>query len=157
MGQPSSVLSSPASPTSQYRRQARHLRWTHRRDPAGLQRALRQLSRSTSDTPSGQHDWSGSAVLGTRDGQAWKFADRVAAALDGSILSYSNRRKLLKQAEQMKIGRFEANLIIAAVQNHLDLITPPPAKNRRARLWPAVAVCLALEVIAGCVVWRLLG
>jgi hypothetical protein len=63
------------------------------------------------------------AVLASRTGTlrrqatdpSAEFADVVAASIDGPVLRYSQRLVLLKDAERRGIGRFEANLIIAAV------------------------------------------
>ena len=54
------------------------------------------------------------AVAGPRAGA---FAAEVEAALEGPVLRYSQRRRLLKAAARAGVGRFEANLIIAAVQH----------------------------------------
>ena len=43
------------------------------------------------------------------------FADFVRARLDGPVLRYSQRLELIKEAGRRGIGRFEANLVIAAV------------------------------------------
>ncbi|MDB5323737.1 MAG: hypothetical protein JWN40_5368 [Phycisphaerales bacterium] len=43
------------------------------------------------------------------------FADWVRQQLDGPVLRYSTRLILLKEAERRRLGRFEANLIIASV------------------------------------------
>src|SRR3954467_9974919 len=44
-----------------------------------------------------------------------EFADVVAASIDGPVLRYTQRQVLIRDAERRGIGRFEANLIIAAV------------------------------------------
>lgn len=46
-----------------------------------------------------------------------EFAKLVTRSLDGSVLRYSHRVKLLRHANRVGIGRFEANLIIA-MQEH---------------------------------------
>src|SRR5688572_25146010 len=45
------------------------------------------------------------------------FAQLVADHLEGPALRYSRRIRLLREAQRRGIGRFEANLIIAAVQH----------------------------------------
>jgi hypothetical protein len=46
------------------------------------------------------------------------FADEVAETIDApQVLRYSNRQRLLRRARQLGVGRFDANLIIAAVQH----------------------------------------
>ena len=44
-----------------------------------------------------------------------EFADTVAQMIDGPVLRYSQRLILIREADRRGIGRFEANLIIAAV------------------------------------------
>jgi len=53
----------------------------------------------------------------SREAKSDYFSHRVAARLDGPVLRYSNRVALLKEAEKLGIGRFEANLLIAKVQH----------------------------------------
>jgi hypothetical protein len=43
------------------------------------------------------------------------FAEWVKNHLDGPVLRYSQRLRLLKEGERRGLGRFEANLVIAAV------------------------------------------
>lgn len=45
------------------------------------------------------------------------FAALVRERMDGPVLRYSRRTDLIRAAERSGIGRFEANLIIAAVQH----------------------------------------
>jgi hypothetical protein len=45
------------------------------------------------------------------------FAQVVRQRMDGPVLRYSHRTHLIREAERRGIGRFEANLIIAAVQH----------------------------------------
>jgi hypothetical protein len=47
------------------------------------------------------------------------FAQRVANVLDRTTLRYSNRIKLLHDARRHGIRRFDANLIIASVQERV--------------------------------------
>src|SRR5258705_655087 len=43
------------------------------------------------------------------------FAEWVRGQLDGPVLRYSARLRLLKEGERRGLGRFEANLVIAGV------------------------------------------
>ena len=43
------------------------------------------------------------------------FTEWVRGQLDGPVLRYSARLRLLKEAERHGLGRFEANLVIAGV------------------------------------------
>jgi hypothetical protein len=47
------------------------------------------------------------------------FAQLVRNYMEGPVLRYSHRARLIRQAENRGIGRFEANLIIAAVQHEV--------------------------------------
>ena len=58
------------------------------------------------------------------------FSHRVAARLDGPVLRYSNRVALLKEAEKLGLGRFEANLLIAKVQHAKGHRIAPPERER---------------------------
>jgi hypothetical protein len=124
------------SPTDDYRRRARRLRHLHAGDPVGLQRSLAELSRSCSRrtiaacgfaTPLPRHAAKPQAAESVRevasprtDRAAANFARRVAEQMSGPVLHYSARQQLLRQAIRAGIGRFEANLIIAAVQHRVD-------------------------------------
>jgi hypothetical protein len=46
------------------------------------------------------------------------FSYQVALATTGPVLRYSQRLQLLSLANQAGIARFDANLIIAAIENH---------------------------------------
>jgi hypothetical protein len=65
------------------------------------------------------NDWSHSAILGDRGVVARNFADLVAARMIGTVLPFSERESLVKAAARHGINRFEANLLIAAVQHQM--------------------------------------
>src|SRR5580700_5166234 len=52
------------------------------------------------------------------------FAEQVTEQIRGSILSYSDRLKLLRTAERLHIERFRANLIIALMQRQAQTTRP---------------------------------
>lgn len=83
------------------------------------------------------------------------FASRVENEVEGGLLRYSARLQLLKQAMAMGIERFEANLIIASVQNrHRAQID-----DREPLPWSVpMALMMAILVEAGAVlaVWHFL-
>lgn len=144
----------PASLTStDYRRAARRLRWVHRNDPLRRARSLRELSHRF-DQPSDPIPSTG-PVESVR-----QFARRVANELDGSTLLYSNRLKLLRAARRQGIRRFDANLIIAAVQDRVPNVSPPRANGRPSRSSAAATLAVAIVVQAmillgaWCVLWR---
>src|SRR4051812_48908230 len=90
-----------------YCREARRLRHRLRSSPVKLHRSLgefrpaRGAAKRIAETPNDL------------------FAASVANAVEHSTLRYSRRLALLKEADQLGIERFEANLIIAMVQHRL--------------------------------------
>lgn len=130
-----------------YRRQARRLRHVFRHKPGELHLSLRQLS--------DRHD---AAYQATSQPRGWKaiirqpardFADEVARQMDSKVLPYSKRLALLDAAENEGIGRFQANLIIAAVQHQMaDEQAPSTAPTGRAlSLAPVLAFVVVQSVI----------
>jgi hypothetical protein len=105
-----------------YRRQARRLRCRYAGHPGRLQHSLKRLA--TGDTPSSP---TGPALApqatqpppypaSAQTGAARRFADYLSAQATGtSVLRYSQRLELLRAARRLGVGRFEANLLIAAV------------------------------------------
>jgi hypothetical protein len=81
------------------------------------------------------------------------FAEVVRANLDGTLLRYSQRLVLLKDAERRGIGRFEANLIIAAVLHRHGMAQEyelPPVPSRMEWLAPVLTfVCLQTAIVLG--------
>jgi hypothetical protein len=84
------------------------------------------------------------------------FASRVENELEGErggLLRYSARLQLLQQAMDMGIERFEANLIIASVQNRqrAAIVDKDPLP------WSvpmALMVSIAVEVVGIFAVWH---
>ena len=97
-----------------YRRCARRLRAIHADKPERLQPALSELAHAM-DTRNSPHR--GPKDFGNLDASATEFAEHVASRVTGDTLRYSDRLALLEVADELKIGRFEANLIIAMVQH----------------------------------------
>ena len=79
-------------------------------------RALRELA-AREDERRGNKAMMSDAVVALPLGAAQSFSGLVREHLDGPVLRYSHRANLLRAAERSGIGRFEANLIIAAVQH----------------------------------------
>ena len=89
-------------------------------------------------------------------GAARTFAALVRERMDGPVLRYSHRTRLLRAAERGGIGRFEANLIIAAVQHEAG--ANRPASARRDTGYPRmrgtlVAIAATQSLIAMAVWW----
>lgn len=60
------------------------------------------------------------------------FAQEIESVLDGPELPYSQRQHLLQRAAHFGISRFDANLIIAMVQNRIsDTESIPDAPHGR--------------------------
>lgn len=74
-----------------------------------------------------------------------RFEAIVAEALQGQpVLTYSTRLALLASAHRLGVGRFDANLIIASVQNRLG-VRAETAVGRSSRWWIATATFVAVQ------------
>ncbi len=169
----------PPLSADEYRRRARRLRATFAGDSAKLQAALRELAarRNAAATATGGaaceggdgapfvdpidsaggYEGPASPVAG---GAARLFAARIASSFDGTTLRYSRRRVLLREAADLGIGRFEATLLIAAVQHRHLASRParPPRARASAGRRPLIPYRLALTACAlqagiGSAVW----
>jgi hypothetical protein len=124
--------------STDYRRCARRLRHLHRTNPARLARSLRDLSLAydarVSEAPDAAHP-------------AAQFAQRVVSELEGNTLRYSSRVRLLHEAQQRGIRRFDANLIIASVQERVQGLGFRVRKRTPRRTWQVCAA--AFFVIQG--------
>lgn len=94
-----------------YRREARRIRGRLAHKPVQRYCALRELSH--------RHDTAEHPAVPAAGfhSPANAFAQLASEQLAGPVLSYSKRLGLLRAARRMGIGRFEANLIIAAIQH----------------------------------------
>jgi hypothetical protein len=134
----------PASPFSsassdEYRRRARKLRARHANDLVALHQALSELAQQTDQLAASQPKV---------EGPAGGFAQLVAQELEGPVLRYSKRQELLREAERRGIGRFEANLIIAAVQHQSDRPARANSSCSNYDSWRAgVAACAVQGLI----------
>lgn len=80
------------------------------------------------------------------------FIRAVEGAMEGSLLRYSRRQRLLHLAARLGLGRFEANLIIARVQHQTRNTAParPMASARTPRppsRWTPLAAGLGLQAL----------
>ena len=112
----------------------------------------------------------------SRDDQRSVFAAHVARQLDGgraAILPPDRRRHLLTIAQRLGLGAFDANLVIAIVQDsvregddplsiaadqRLALVRAPRPVSEAARsllIWWAGAMLLGLAFLAGLISWTL--
>lgn len=116
--------------TVEYCRRARQLRARFPRQPDRLHRALRELtpnppeSRSTltsraSVTPVTRVTVCPAALLGVPADQevvVRRFVDHVRVSLAANpLLTFDHRRQLLRVADRLGVGRFHANLVMAAL------------------------------------------
>ena len=112
------------NPTDAYRRQARRLRCRYAGRPGQLHQSLRQLSAeqrpselaTSRPVATSAGIEAGCYPASAESGPARRFADHLAQQMTSSVLRYSQRLDLLRSARRFGIGRFEANLLIAAVQ-----------------------------------------
>ena len=125
--------------STDYRRCARRLRHVHRDHPARLARSLRELSIAYDACTS-------PAALGKPRliDHVRAFAQQVCDELDGSTLRYSARVKLLRDARRRGIRRFDANLIIASVQERAAGSGVRGQKDTSRRTWRS---CAALVIV----------
>jgi hypothetical protein len=80
------------------------------------------------------------------------FAQDVEESLDGQELRYDERQRLLKRAEHFGIRRFDANLIIAMVQERGEkqaASSEVPRKNPVAVSIAATFLIVQSAIIAG--------
>ena len=84
------------------------------------------------------------------------FAEYVRGRLNGPVLRYSARLELLKEAQRRGLGRFEANLVIAAVLYRSGMGQEYELRPKTEWVWPALtAVALQAVIVAGA--WWVLG
>lgn len=99
----------------------------------------------------------------THEHPQWLFAGHVLNALDGTILPPQRRRVLLEKARQLGVRDFDANLVIAVVQDRarrgesiesasgtLSLVSSPIQKNRIDTL-PVILLAAATGIACGLV------
>ena len=88
------------------------------------------------------------------------FALHVGTRLRGPVLCYSQRLDMLRVAQRLGVGRFEANLIIASVLHRAgvrqEIEVPEPAVRRRSWLPPVLTFALVQSLVAAGA-WHLLG
>jgi hypothetical protein len=119
------------NPSDAYRKCARRLRGKLDGNPAGLYRSLRELSDGYDKQYQNASSQTGS--LGAAR-PAEDFAAKILRKIRNGVLSYSDRLHLLKIAEELDITRFDANLIIAAVQHRAQAKASPEIRTSRFRL-----------------------
>jgi hypothetical protein len=145
----------------EYRRQARRLRGKLRGQPGRLHRKLRELAdrQDAADGRSAMETPAVATAVVTRDRRASAFAEEVVARMEGPVLRYSQRHALMAVARRTGVGRFEANLIIAAVQHRrvaedgAQRPVPEAPRWKLGALAPLLVV-LAVESLVVAGLWR---
>jgi len=103
----------------------------------------------------------------------WQLAEETQRALQGAILAYEDRRRLLELANRLGIRSFDANLIVAVVQDRARRGEPleraaaalemvPPAGGSDAApgahaQWLVAAVLVAMAADAALIAWLMFG
>jgi hypothetical protein len=155
-------------PSIDYRRLARRLRCQLGNDPISKQHALAALARRAdrSRRPPEPDPLPISAELATpytvpaADNGVRAFAAAVSSSLEGPILRFSRRQQLIRQAERLGIRRFDANLLIAAVQHRLESEkaskVAEPKRNRSAWRFAPIGFAIGVQAVILLGVWGLL-
>jgi hypothetical protein len=141
------VVPVPAFDSTDYRRCARRLRHLHRSHPARLARSLRELSLAC-DACSPPAPLTEPRLMD----HVRAFAQQVCDELEGTTLRYSKRVMLLRDARRRGIRRFDANLIIASVQERLQgsgVEVPQARPHRTWRSCAAVVIVVQGLILAG--------
>ncbi len=133
--------------------------WIHTDRPQ-VERTQKAIVRRAVDASRESNDWL-PEVIGAPEGIINGLKRAVDDCLIGDILPIADRERLLRRAVKLGLNRFEANLLIAAVQNRARERCEPNQSHARAPaswgLTRLVAIALTIEAIAVLLVARLLG
>jgi hypothetical protein len=81
----------------------------------------------------------------------------VERSLEGPVLRYSRRVALLEHAARLGIRRFDANLIIAGVQQRCSDSRALGPRPYRRTMWPGVALAMSVQMTLVLLAWFALG
>lgn len=84
-----------------------------------------------------------------------QFARLVQDRLERGVLRYSDRLNLFDAAQSMAIGRFQANLIIAAVQHRAEDSAPGSPSPVRPKWLMPVTIVLLVQLLIFAAAWGL--
>jgi hypothetical protein len=147
----------PTDSQGDYLRQARRLRCALRDRPAQLHAALRRLA---AGAPSAHRIRPAATTEPATSSSVAEivFLGEVRGLLEGPVLRYSCRQKLLKRAAALGIGRFQANLLIAMAQHQAQSHTPLSHSSAgRATTWIyAVALFVIVQSAILMGLWTIL-
>ena len=84
-----------------------------------------------------------------------QFTAQIVGRIRNGVLTYSDRLELLKEAEELGIGRFDANLIIAAVQHRhwARGEAESPGVRRKIPILDVVGAFLVVQVLILFLAW----
>jgi hypothetical protein len=140
--------------SQQYRQQARKLRGRYVNQPVQLYRTLRQLSDRHDATAAESRVVHRHPASDESQDKVNAFGRLVASHLVGKVLPYSRRMELLNIAEKLGIGRFHANLVIAAVQHEFAEMIPTQNVARYRWRWPAaIFSVIAIQALVLLAAW----
>lgn len=153
-----------------YRRRARRVRHAYRHDLPAMHQALGETARQhdrerdeerafkalDADDGSWEIELHLPERMMTSARSAGRFAGTVARALEDGVLRYSVRMGLLKEAARRGIGRFEANLIIAAVQHQTGAAAEEAVHRNRGFRVPPLVMALLVEAVVIVGLWMAL-
>ena len=146
-----------------YRQQARRLRARFHGQPTLLHQSLRALSRDRDNAaciarPVTVVTPPLPAVFEVSPETVRRFSRMVRDHLEGQILRYEPRQLLIRAAGRMGIDRFQANLIIAAVQHAQPAtaaVDSAPAAPM-SRWIPGAVMFLLIQAAVAALVWQLI-
>jgi hypothetical protein len=86
------------------------------------------------------------SVLGVESASAQHLTRLVEASLCDGALPYARRQDVLRAARRLGVGRFQANLLIAAVQHRYDppMAEPEPRRADRTAGWATWVVMIVV-------------
>lgn len=141
-------MTDSAAISAPYRQAARRIRARLGHRPAAMMEALRDLAVAADRAAAAQHNQQPTKGDPRPFSASEAFSQLVLDHLEGPVLRFSVRQKLLRQAAEMGIGRFEANLLIALVEHRHRQSPPPwPSQPSHRTPWRTAAIVLLIEVI----------
>ena len=153
----STLIEQAIDPPVDYRRVARRVRCRLGNDPISKQCALAALARQADRA----RRLAAPEVIPNPDNGVRAFAQAVSTAMEGPILRFSRRQQLIRQAQRLGIRRFDANLLIAAVQHRLGSVKTkhPVQSNSDSSPWRfalPIGLAIGLQAIILIGAWGML-
>ena len=111
-----------------------------------------QVSDASASTESPYHNSAITSVLRASPDVVNSFTALVQTEISGGLLNYSARQRLLAHACELGMAKFEASLIIAALEYQSPAAYTFFPQKKRSML-PLVAVILTQSLIAAALIW----